>query len=168
MRPESARTLAQGLVAGAIGYAVVVAFFAAFNLTTGRPVLATAAVLGRLVLGEVPTAGAIEAAPVAVYNGLHLVVFLLMGLAAAWLAYESEAHPTLWYVSLSLALFAFIHVFGAVAAFADPVREVVPLWTVLLASVLAAAAMGAYLWRSHPGLADRVRRAGDLEDPLPG
>mgnify|MGYP006210749039 CR=1 FL=1 len=57
-------------------------------------------------------------------------------------------------------------VFGAVAAFAAPVLERVPLWSVLAASLLAAAAMTVWLWSVHPGLAERVRGVGDMENPV--
>lgn len=164
---EAERTAwAQGLVAGAIGYAAVVIFYVVFNLATGRPLFATAAVLGQTLLGQGLDPASLDPAPIAVYNGLHLVVFLAVGIAASWLVRESELHPALWYLALSLAVFVFFHVFGAVAAFAAPARETVPLWTVLAASTLSAVAMGGWLWATHPGLASNVQRAGDLEDPL--
>lgn len=159
--------LRPGVIAGAIGYATVVAFYAAFNLATGHSVFATADTLGRVLLGEplgVPLAE--PAAPIAVYNGLHLAIFLAMGILASWLVTMAERHPEIWYLVFSLALFALLHVFGAVAAFSAPVLEVVPLWTVLAASLLSAATMTAWLWVTHPRLRERVREAGDLEDPV--
>lgn len=169
MNPERERTLAQGLVAGFLGYLVVVAFYAVFNVATGRPLLLTAELLGRALLGESAIgATGVDPAPIAVYNGLHLVVFLAIGFAAAWLVHETERHPALWYLILFLGVFVFFHLFGAVAAFAAPTREAIPLWTVLAASLLAAVAIGTWLWRTHPGLAHEVRRAGDLEDLPPG
>lgn len=169
MKPERARMLAQGLIAGAIGYAGVVVFYAIFNLATGRPIYFTAAVLGQALLGQLASPPEVTAAPapIFVYNGLHLVVFLILGFLASWFISVTERHPRLWYLILSLAVFVFIHIFGAVAAFAAPAREAIPLWTVLLASLVAAALMGFYLGKMHPRLRRDIRRAGDFEDPLP-
>lgn len=168
MTPSSRRTVSLGLVAGAIGYAVVVAFYALWNLAEGRSAFHTADLLGRALLrmGPAPAGGPPDPAPIAVFNGLHLVVFLGIGVAAAWLVHTSERHPELWYLLLVFMLVAFFHLFGAVAAFTAPVHAEVPLWSILVASGLATVAMGVFLWRTHPGLAAGVRRAGDLEDPL--
>lgn len=157
------RVARDGVLAGAIGYAAVVLFYAALNLLAGRPVWHTADLLGRALLGE----SAAHPAPIFVYNGLHLVVFLGLGLAASWLIAEAERHPKLWYLVFSLALFVFLHIFGAVAAFAAPVQEALPTWSILAASLISAAAMGASLWRTHPGLRDVLVDAGEFEDPLP-
>ncbi|MDX1624689.1 MAG: hypothetical protein R3199_12005 [Gemmatimonadota bacterium] len=159
---------AQGLVAGAIGYLVVVVFYAAFNLATGRPLFLTAEVLGLALLGERSGASAATGnpAPIAVYNGLHLVVFLALGFASAWLVEETERHPSIWYLAVSLALFVLFHIFGAVAGFAAPVREAVPIWSVLVATLSAVTAMAIHLWKAHPALAGKVESVGDLEDRL--
>lgn len=98
------------------------------------------------------------------YNGLHLIVFLTAGIVAGWMVHQGEEHPVLWYPLLFLAIFVFFHLFGAVAAFAAPVGEAIPVWTVLVAGLAAMAAMVGWLWQSHPLLERRIRSAGDLED----
>lgn len=95
---------------------MIVVCLAAVNILQGHTPLFTAAVLGNALLGEPSTS--IAAAPVAVYNGLHLVVFLVLGMSAAWIAGLVERHPQLWYLLLFLGVFAFFHLFGAVAALA--------------------------------------------------
>jgi hypothetical protein len=42
----------------------------------------------------------------------------------------------------------------------------VPLWEILVASLLAVTAMAAWLWRAYPGIRTGVRAVGDFEDPL--
>lgn len=157
------RVARDGVLAGAIGYLAIVLFYAALNLLAGRPVWHTADVLGRALLGRSAT----HPAPIFVYNGLHLVAFLGLGFAASWLIVETERHPKLWYLVFSLALFVFLHIFGAVAALAAPVQEALPTWSILVASLISAAAMGASLWWTHPGLRDVLAEAGEFEDPLP-
>jgi hypothetical protein len=156
------RTLIHGLVTGSIGYAVVVVFFALANVFQGRSPFFTAAVLGNALLGTPGTA--VAPAPVAVYNGLHLIVFLVLGFAAAWLAAVVVRRPQLWYFFLFLAIFALFHLFGVVAALATRGGSV-SLVLVLAASLLAVLAMAGWLWRAYPELPGVVRDAGDLEDP---
>jgi hypothetical protein len=165
VNPEHQRLLKHGVLAGSIGYAVVVAFFAIANLLQGRSPFFTAAVLGNALLGG-PSAG-VAVAPVAVYNGLHLTAFLVLGLVGAWLSGLVVRRPQLWYLLLLLGVFVFFHLFGAVASLATPAGAgVVPLWEILVASLLAVTAMAAWLWRAYPGIRTGVRAVGDFEDPL--
>lgn len=169
MKDTTRDALTHGLVAGFLGYAVVAVFYLAYDLAVGRAVGTTAELLGQALLGQPIGAGtAIDPAPVAVYNGLHLVVFLVAGIVAGWMVRESEEHPTLWYPLLFLAIFVFFHLFGAVAAFAAPIGAEIPAWTVLVAGLAGVGAMGAWLWGTHPRLGERIRGAGDLEDPIRG
>ena len=165
MKPENQRLITNGLVMGAIGYALIGTFFAAVNVLQGRSPLLTAAILGNALLGQPATS--IEAAPVAVYNGLHLVVFLVLGTAAAWMAGLVERRPHLWYLLLFFGVFVFFHLFGAVATLAAPSGNTVPLPLVLVAGLLAVAGMAAWLGRAYPGMTKGVRSAGDFEDPFP-
>ena len=165
MNPTHQRILQNGIVAGSIGYAAIVAMFAIANVGQGRSPFFTAAVLGNALLGTPSTEVAV--APVAVYNGLHLTAFLLLGLVGAWISSLVVHRPQLWYLLLLLGVFVFFHLFGLIASLASPAGAgVVPLWEILTASLLAAAAMGAWLWRAYPGIGSRVRAVGDFEDPL--
>ena len=166
MKPEHRRLLTNGLLAGTIGYVVIAAFFALANVAQGRSPLFTAAVLGNALLGQPSTS--IAVAPIAVYNGFHLVAFLLLGSAAAWLAGLVERRPQWWYLLFFLALVVFFHLFGAVASLAAPSGSAVPLWEVLGASLLALVAMSLWLWRAYPGVVAGVRSVGDFEDPIGG
>ncbi len=88
MKPEKSEVFAQGLVAGFLGYATVVGFFALLNALAGKSVFFTAALLGSaLFYGARDLAHvAVAAGPVLSYNGVHLLVFVAFGVAAAWLA----------------------------------------------------------------------------------
>ncbi len=165
MKDSTREALLHGLVAGFLGYAVVALFYLVYDVAVGRAIGTTAELLGLALLGE-PT-GPVESldpGPIAVYNGLHLIVFLTAGIVAGWMVHQGEEHPVLWYPLLFLAIFVFFHLFGAVAAFAAPVGEAIPVWTVLAAGLAAMAAMVGWLWRSRPRLGRRIRSAGDLED----
>lgn len=165
MRLGRERLLVHALVAGILGYAAIVAFFAIANVLAGRSPFFTAAVLGNALLGDPSTA--VSARSVAVYNGLHLVAFLLLGAVAAWISDLVERRPELWYLFLVFGIVVFFHLFGAVATLAAPVGDAVPLWQILCGSLLALAAMSAWLGRAYPGIAAGVRAVGDLEDARP-
>lgn len=168
MDAKRSRLLSQGMITGVIGYATVAVCFGVLNLIAGRHLLHTAAVLGHRLLGTLDSGNVvtIEAAPIFVYNGLHLVLFLLVGLIASWVVFKLEKYPQLWYLVLFLALFVFFHTIGVVLAFVEPVTDAVPMWTTLLVSLAAVLMMGGYLWLAHPRLRREVQRLGDFEDPV--
>lgn len=151
-----------GLVAGALGYAVIVVFYLALNLLQSRNPFFTPNVLGRSLLGTPVQGEGVDVAALLVYNGLHLVVFLALGLAAAWLLLESGRHPKVWYLAFVLLLAVFMHLVGVVVVLAAPAGEAVPAWSVVTASLTAALAMGVYLLMSEPRILEAIRRV-DLE-----
>jgi hypothetical protein len=153
---------ARGLIAGAIGYAVTVVFYIALNLAQSRNAFFTPNALGRSLLGVSGPGEDLDVGLLLVYNGLHLVVFLALGLAAAWLIRESGRHPKIWYLGLVLALAVFFHLVGIVLMLAAPSGGAVPAWSVVTASAAAALAMGVYLLVSQPQILRAVRLA-DLE-----
>ena len=153
---------ARGLIAGAIGYAVTVVFYVALNLAQSRNVFFTPNALGRSLLGESGQGEGLDVGLLLVYNGLHLAVFMALGLAAAWLIRESGRHPKIWYLGLVLALAVFFHLIGVVLMLAAPSGDAVPAWSVVTASGVAALAMGVYLLVSQPQILRAVRLA-DLE-----
>ncbi|OGF21705.1 MAG: hypothetical protein A2V63_12875 [Candidatus Eisenbacteria bacterium RBG_19FT_COMBO_70_11] len=160
MRQEHSHALYQGLVAGVIGYAVVALFFMVVNLVAGRPALFTADVLGLALFYGVADAGAraIEPGPVLAYNGAHLLVFLLLGLAASWLVFLSERGPQFWYIGLVIFIFILFHMFGAFLLVTEPIRAAISSWSILGASLAADLAMAAYFLATHPQLRAELAR----------
>ena len=154
-------TWSRGLVAGAVGYTIVVISFAGLNLFSGQDIFLTPALLGRSLLGE-SAAPVVHPAAVLMYNGLHLIVFLALGLAGAWLLFESELHPVLWYPALVLYLVVFFHLVGFVLVLSAPAGEWIPAWAVVGASAAAALSMVGYLLAARPEALAAARRV-DLE-----
>ncbi len=157
------RLLLEGLVAGLIGYATVVVYFSVLNLVQGRSVFHTAALLGAgLFYGlESPAELVIEPGPVLAYNGVHTLAFVVVGGFMAWLAGLAERIPQGWYLVGVLFLVVLAHVFGLPLWFTEPIREQIPLWHVVVATSLAALAMGLYLLAAHPRLRASMREYGD-------
>lgn len=79
----------QGMAAGFLGYAGVVAVFALLNVAQGLDPLHTPRVLGTALLG-----GGLDPvepmAAILAYNGLHLLVSLMVGLVGSFLADRAE------------------------------------------------------------------------------
>jgi len=95
------------------------------------------------------------------YNALHLVASVIMGSVASFLFFQLEQRPAAWYVILFLFIAGLLY---SVAVGGIVAREIVGVVTwphVVIVNLLAAFLAGQYLWRSHPRLADRVRRAAD-------
>ncbi|UCG74934.1 MAG: hypothetical protein JSV95_09265 [Gemmatimonadota bacterium] len=160
------RVFFEGLVAGLIGYVTVAVVLGIVDLATGRSLFYTVATLGQAVFGGFdPAAGEVAVTPghVFAYNGLHVLVFVGFGILVAWLVVETELHPVIWYVAFMLLLGAFFLATLFAAGAGVALEGALPWWSVLLANVAAALAMGTYLHRAHPRLLRTLREHGDPE-----
>jgi hypothetical protein len=152
------RVLREGFVVGLIGAGVVALWFLVLDAAMGR-LLFTPAALGSVVFhGASDAAGVrLDALAILGYTGLHLVAFGIAGVgAAAIVAYAEDRRP---YVLLgAVLLFVALETLfiGVVTLLAQWLLELIPWWSILVANVAAAAAMGAFLWRQHPALARAV------------
>jgi hypothetical protein len=157
------RMVADGVVAGVLGYLVVVIFFVILDVAGGSPPLHTAAVLGTALFGGSPgPSGAVDMGVVLAFNGFHLMAVLGFAFYSAWLMYEAERHPDLWYVALFAFLAAAVIGYAAVLAGMALVRAELSPWLVASAGVLSALAVGGYLAVSHRPL---LRAIGDASAP---
>jgi hypothetical protein len=144
---------ASGLIAGFIGYAVVALFFAVASVLGGRSPFHIAALFGEAIFfagrnGE----GVVRGDAVLAFNGVHLAVSMAAGLFMAWLTTIVERTVHGWYLGVSLLLYIGAHVIVVPIWFDEQVRLDVSLWLVTVATIVAALAMGTYLWKTHPDL----------------
>ena len=152
----------EGLIVGLIGAVVVAVWFLIIDLVAGR-IFFTPAALGSVVLGGATDAASvqIDALNVLGYTALHIAAFLVTGLVAAGIiAYAEDRHP---YVLLgAVLLFVTFETFfiGLLTVVAQWLLELIPWWSIAVGNLLAALAMGGYLWRRHPALATAL---GDPE-----
>lgn len=165
MKAERERVLTEGLIAGFIGYATVVVVFGLVNLATGHSFFFTAALLGNAVLGSGGSGADLAApGPIIVYNGIHLITFVLIGLGAAWLISQTELHPGIWYLTFYLFVTVFFVGLVVVRIVAAPVIDQLPWgWPVIWVNLAAVTLMGLYLWKAHPRLWREVTEHGDPE-----
>ena len=154
MRGDYGTTFWQGIYAGLIGYFTVVILFAVADLLEGRPLLYVPALLGSTLYYGLrdPAQLVIWPGPIIAYNGTHLLVFLALGMIAAWLASSAERGPQLWYLGLVALLIVLFHVLAVMFVITRPVRAVMPMWMITGATLAATIAVVAYLLVVHPRL----------------
>jgi hypothetical protein len=161
MRVRPSRVLAQGVVAGVLGYLVIVVAYAGLNLVQGRPAFATAANLGaRLVSGPVAASG-FDPAPIIAFNGVHLLAALVVGTVASLMVNEWEAHPLAGYVVFFGAIAGLIAGSFLTAVLVSEYAHAVGWITVLVINFAAAAAMAGYLLIEHPAVRRQLAHIGD-------
>jgi len=144
--------LREAVVTGLLGATTIMAWFLALDTLAGRP-LHTPTVLGDVLLGRGVTSPASRAVSIPVvlfYTVIHGLAFCLVGWVAAWLFTVAERHPP-WIFGLLLFFILFFCAFLAVPIVTEPrVFSVVTIPAILAGNLLAALAMGRYLWRRHP------------------
>jgi hypothetical protein len=168
MKPERARVLSEGLVAGLLGYAVIALFFGSLNLFTGQSLFHTAAALGDgLVSHDASLVGGVAAGSVIAFNGVHMMAFVLFGVIAAWLVARAETNPGFFFIMLFVGLAGFFYSLSGFLGFSID-QPLAPSWiAVALANVIAGLFMAGYLFRAHPGLWGAIRASTDSETEHP-
>ena len=160
MKPDRARLFTEAFIAGIIGYAVVALFYVIWNILAGRHPLHTAATLGQGIARTPVTGDSVIAfGPIVAYNAVHLIVFLVIGLIAAWLVFATEKVPQFWFVGVLIFVTALMASIALVVTYSVPISEALPWWSIVTANLVAAILMGAYLIKTHPSLMQRI---GDI------
>jgi hypothetical protein len=144
--------LQQGFFAGLAGFVTVALVILILDVASGRGAFYTPALLGGAYFYNLtdPTLLRIWPGPVLAFNGLHLFLFLALGLVGAWLAEMAERGPHLWYVGLVLFLMVLFHVQGLVMGLGFRFHDLLSPWMLLFAGAAGAGAMAALLLRFHP------------------
>lgn len=149
----------EGIATGALGAGVVAVWFFVLDLARGHP-LGTPSVLGEVILFQVrdPSTAIVSGPAVLAYTLLHLSAFIAIGVIATALIH-SAIHNPLARPALLMMFVVFEFFFaGLTLMFSEATRELFPLWSVLIGNLLAAGAMGGYLWRHHPALRRAIER----------
>jgi len=157
MRTTARQVLAQGAVAGLLGYGCVAVIFAVANVLAGQSPFQTAAILGATLFYGVTDPATVVVIPAYVFafNGVHLVAFLGFGVLGAWLTAVASRGEQLWYFALFFWLFVATHLIGAAQVFALPLADTLSSAAVWGAGIAAAVVMATYLVRANPALRGR-------------
>jgi hypothetical protein len=153
------KVVGDGLAAGVVGFATVVAFFLVVDALAGRPLLYTPALLGGALFYDVtsPAEVAVALGPVLRYSLAHLAVFVVIGVLAAGLASIAARYRHAWYLGLNLFLLVIAHASGVVMALTESLQGVVSAWLVAGATGVSAVTMAAYLLWANPPLVEEMR-----------
>ncbi|HEX2779682.1 MAG TPA: hypothetical protein VHM30_09295 [Gemmatimonadaceae bacterium] len=156
--PHSA--VREGIIAGAIGATVVAAWFLGVDVVAGHP-LRTPEVLGRAlmsVLGPRGSEGAMTF--IVVYTVFHYVAFALVGILASVIIHLASREPSILAGCVILFVAVEIGFYGLVGLLSEPnILGEVAWYQVLIGNLLAAVAMGWYLWHEHPELGRELDQA---------
>jgi hypothetical protein len=143
----------KGLVTGLAGAGAVALWFLVLDIVGGRPFYTPGALGSLLFLGAAsPAEVRVGAAVIAAYTAVHLAAFAGVGIIFEWSARRIERMPGLWLTAL-LAFITLEALFiGTVANMSGWVLGDLGTWAIAVANLVAVAAMGAWVWASHPGL----------------
>lgn len=153
---ERHRTLREGIIAGAIGATAVAIWFLILDAVGGHP-LYTPGMLGASLAslfggGTMTSTGAVIG-----YTIFHYAAFMLTGLVIAAIVNNAEEEPSLLIGFLILFVAFEVGWYGWTAVLARSENFGRLAWyQVMVANLIAAVAMGAYMWRAHPALARRL------------
>lgn len=144
-------TLRYGLIVGLIAYAAVAAFYSMLDLLAARGGLFTVNMLGRAMFRDVrdpavllfPTR--LDVVAIFWYNALHLVVALAIGVVATALVRQASRHSARAPLVLSALVAGGVITIATVTLLTEPIRPVLPWWSIVVANVLAAGLAGTYL-----------------------
>jgi hypothetical protein len=150
---ELTHAYAEGIRAGLVGAVTIALWFALLDLMRGRPLytptlLGTAIFRGGAGLDD-PTTLAPSLEMVLSFTWIHMLAFLLVGMAAARLLVAAEHNSHMGF-GILLLFFIFESAFlGACMLFAEPVLQALAWPAVVVGNLLAALAMAAVFWRGH-------------------
>ena len=150
----------EGVIAGALGATVVAAWFLGVDVVAGHP-FRTPEVLGRAlfsILGPRGSEGALTF--IAAYTVFHYLAFAVVGILATVIIHLASREPSILAGVVILFVAAEIGFYGLVGLLSEPnILGDVAWYQVLIGNLLAAAAMGWYLWRAHPELRGEIDAA---------
>jgi hypothetical protein len=163
---QASRTIRDGLVVGIIGYFSVAAFYAAFDVIAARGPLYTVDLLGKTLFKGWRDSAVLglpiqpDGMAILWYNGLHLLISLIIGLIVTGLVELSERRPSQARIVLLTIVAGFVVTIAAVGALTSPIRPLLPWWSVVLANALAVLLAGKYLLWKRPGTWRRLSPFG--------
>ena len=153
---DASGVYAEGLLAGLVGAAVIALWFLVLDLINRHP-LYTPNLLGTALLGGGEDIADPRALPISLdmvigFTWIHVLAFLLIGVAASHLLALAEREPNFGFGILLLFV---VFQFGFLAVsmvLAEPELHALVWPEVVGGNLLAAGAMAAIFWRRHPHL----------------
>jgi hypothetical protein len=150
---DGTRAYQEGIVAGLLGALTVALWFLVVDLAHGRPFY-TPTILGTALFGRGVWPATLETVPpsfemVAMFTGVHLLVFAVIGVVVARLVARAEDNPSLGFGFVLLFVILEACFTAAVMIVAEPVLRALTWPAILVANLLAAGVMAGYFWLRH-------------------
>ncbi len=154
------RTIREGIVAGLVAASAVAVWFLILDVVGGRP-FGTPARLGESVASLFGgTGGGSPVSYVLGYTVFHVIAFCVSGIVVSAVVNQAEEEPSLLFGLLILFVAFELAWYGMTAILArDEAYGPLAWYQVMVANLIAATAMGFYLYRRHPALAARASHA---------
>lgn len=154
------------LIAGFLGATCVALWFLVLDLATGRA-FATPAALGAALLGIFgPPGNEGMLTHVVIYTIFHYAAFVVVAFVASLIVNAAERQPAvlagafMLFVAFELGFILLTSILRNFTGF-----QGIHSWVaVAVGNLIAAAAMGTYLWRAHPALRHELRLALSGDD----
>ena len=164
---ESWGTIREGVMAGLIGAAVVAIWFLIVDVIQGRMFFTPAAIGSALIGGaRAPSEVDVSILPILAYTIVHVFAFVMTGLVAASVLRAAERTSSVVLIGGVLLFFVFeAFSIGLLAILSMWLFEALSWWSIAVANLIAALAMGTYLARRHTELLSDFRDR-DLEERL--
>jgi hypothetical protein len=157
VQASKAITLSQeGIITGTCGAATITLWFLLLDVLAGHP-LSTPNMLGTALFkgenGLMPSAHVeLSLRIVGAFTALHWLAFELIGALASLLLALAEHNPNLGFGVLLCFVLSAEGLMGGAMMFAEPVLHALAWQSVLVGNLVAAGAMGGYLWRRHASM----------------
>lgn len=150
--------IGEGTDVGLIGGLAVACWFLVLDSIAGHP-FQTPSLLGQMVLlgDRTPEPGGIAFGAILLYSAFHFIVFALLGMGLVAMMHWAIDNPVVRYALLPVFLVFEVLFYGFLAILSERTNELFPFWAVVTANTLAAACMGAFLWRRHPAFRQSIR-----------
>jgi len=150
--------LNRGLMTGLVGAAAVAVWFFFLDVSAGAP-FTTPVALGSALLFGASNADsiALNLGVVAAYTVVHVVAFAIAGVIFVMIAEGIERSPSFLLLAVLTAIVLDAVVVTGLALGAQWVLGTLGIWSVFVGNLLAVAAMGWYVWQTHPILQHRLR-----------
>lgn len=153
--------LRDAIISGVLGASGVALWFLGLDLATGQA-FATPAALGRALLGIFgPPGGESTATIVLIYTVFHYAAFIGVGFVASAIVHAAERQPAVLAGALMLfvALELWFILLTSILRHFSGFQGIHSWLAVAVGNLIAAAAMGTYLWRAHPALRHELHLA---------
>ena len=151
-----------GVVVGVIAYAAVAVFYGIFDFLASREALYTVNLLGRAVFRglrdrtvlQLPVG--LDLTAIFLYNGLHLVLSILIGIVVVQLVGHAQRNPPRAWLMLLLIVSGFVVTILGVGWLTRPIRPVLPWWSIVAANSSAVVLAATFLIHKRPGVLGSV------------